>query len=346
VKDFYEVLGVARDASLEDVKKAYRKLALKYHPDKNPGDKQAEERFKEATLAYEVLSDEKKRAEYDQRGQRRYREAHADDFDLGGIDLQDILGRHADVFGDFFGRRFHARRPAAARGHDIEATLRLDFRTAALGGKVEMSLQGETTCGACRGKGARGEAVRCATCGGQGRVTRQAPGRGEFFSITTVCPACGGSGLDPAAACPECHGTGVVAGSRRVTVTVPAATEDGATLRLRGLGAPGVRGGPSGDLLLRLEVAPDPVFRREGRDVHADVDVPAPVAVLGGTVSAPTLHGTASVKIPPGTSSGAVLRLRGQGLAGGDHLAHVRITVPAQPTPQQRDLYGKLRDLE
>jgi len=176
-------------------------------------------------------------------------------------------------------------------------------------------------------------------------VTRQAPGRGQLFSITTPCGTCGGSGVDPASACPACGGTGVQAGERRVTVKIPAGARDGSHLRLRGQGQPGQRGGAPGDLFLRLRVEPDPRYRREGDDVHSDVDVPAPVAVLGGKVAVRTLHGEAQVTVPPATSAGAVLRLKGQGIGGGDHLAHVRVTVPASPTDAERELYRKLREL-
>jgi len=344
-RDFYDVLGVPRTASLEEVKKAYRKLALKNHPDKNPGDKQAEERFKEATIAYEVLSDPKRREEYDQRGHHTYARDHAREVEFDAVDLEDLLGRHADLFGGLFGRAFHAERPVARRGADVEAEVRIDLRTAASGGRVQLSLRGETTCQTCHGKGVKDGAARCRTCGGRGSVTRQAPAKGQFFSVTSPCPTCGGAGIDPKAMCEGCHGMGVVEGTRRIEVTVPEGVADGDRLRLKGQGAPGMRGGPPGDLLLLVRVAPDPRFRREGDDLHSDVTVPAPVAVLGGTRTVETLKGSVEVRIPPGTSSGTVLRLRGQGIRGGDHLVHVLLSVPAQPTAEQRALYEQLRDL-
>ncbi|HEX5138493.1 MAG TPA: J domain-containing protein [Planctomycetota bacterium] len=345
-RDFYDVLGVPRTASLEEIKKAYRKLALKNHPDKNPGDKAAEERFKEATIAYEVLSDPKRREEYDHRGHHTYAKDHAREVEFDAVDLEDLLGRHADLFGGLFGRSFHAERPVARRGPDVEAEVRIDLRTAASGGRVQLSLRGETTCQTCHGKGVRDGAAPCRTCGGRGSVTRRAPGKGQFFSVTSPCPACGGTGIDPAAMCPDCHGMGVVEGTRRIEVNVPEGVADGDRLRLKGQGAPGTRGGPPGDLLLLVEVAPDPRFRREGDDLHSDVTVPAPVAALGGARTVETLRGSAEVRIPPGTSSGTVLRLRGQGIRKGDHLVHVLLSVPAHPTAEQRALYEKLRDLE
>jgi molecular chaperone DnaJ len=344
-RDFYEVLGVAKDASLEQIKKAYRKLALKYHPDKNPDDEQAEEKFKEATVAYEVLSDPKRREEYDQRGHRGYAEGHPHDFEFEAMDLEDLMGRHADLFEGLFGRAFHARQPRQRRGHDVEAELQIDFRTAARGGSVEMSLAGGAPCKTCGGRGVRGDAPACKACGGRGTVTRQAPGKGQFFSITTTCEACGGTGMEPGARCPDCGGTGIAPGTRRIRVNVPEGVKDGARLRLKGQGGPGARGGPAGDLFLLIRVRPDEEFRREGDDVHSDVLVPAPVAVLGGKCTVPTLRGSVEMTIPPGTSSGAVLRLRGQGIRKGDHLVHVQVEVPAKPTAEQKALYEKLRDL-
>jgi len=344
-RDFYEVLGVPKGASLEEIKKAYRRLALMNHPDKNPGDRQAEERFKEATVAYEVLSDPKRREEYDNRGHRTYAREHAPEVQFDAMDLEDILGRHADLFGGLFGRAFHAERPVARRGADIEAEVRIDLRTAASGGRVSLSLSGEMPCQVCHGRGVKDGAKRCGKCGGRGSVTRQAPGKGQFFSITSPCTACGGTGIDPAAMCQGCHGRGVVAGTRRIEVTVPEGVADGDRLRLKGQGGPGERGGPAGDLLLVVHVAHDPRFRREGDDLHSDLTVPAPVAALGGTRQVETLRGSAEVRIPPGTSSGTVLRLRGQGIRKGDHLVHILLSVPSHPTAEQRALYEKLRDL-
>ena len=343
-RDLYEILGVARDASVEEIKQAYRKLALRYHPDKNPGDKQAEERFKEVTTAYEILSDEKKRAEYDEQGRGGFERTHSGDF--ADIEVEEILGRHADLFGSLFGSQFHARRPVAQRGHDLESEITLDFPTAARGGKVELTLGGGKPCAKCNGGGRRGPEVGCATCGGSGRVTQQHRQQGQLFSMTHACPDCGGSGLAPGSACPDCSGTGIVAGERRVTVTIPAGAGDSTSLRLRGLGGPGLRGGPPGDLLLRLRVAPDKRFRREGDDLHVEVEVPAPVAVLGGKVMVPTLDGKATVTVPEGTSSGGKLRLKGMGIKQGDLYAHVRVKVPSAPTDEQKKLYRRLADLD
>ena len=345
MRDFYEALGVSKEATAAEIKKAYRKLAVKYHPDKNPDDKSAETRFKEVAVAYETLSDTEKRKEYDERGSRGDQAAYAHDSQYADVDIEDILRRHGDVFGSMFGSRFHARRPVAQRGSDLETDITLDFLTAAKGGKIELVLGGGRPCTACNGHGAVGTEVACDTCGGGGRVTQQAQERGQMFSVTGVCPDCAGSGLAPGSACRDCAGRGVVQGDRRVTVSIPAGARDGQTLRLRGLGSPGTRGGAAGDLMLRIQVTPDARFRRDGDDVHVDVDVPAPLAVLGGKVDVPTLGGTASVTVPPGTSSGGKLRLKGLGIGKGDLYAHVRVSVPSTPSTEQQELYRQLADL-
>jgi molecular chaperone DnaJ len=344
-RDLYEILGVSKDAPIDDIKKAYRKLALKYHPDKNPDDKQAEDQFKETAMAYEVLSDKDKRAEYDQRGQREYRSAHADQFDTGGFSMEDILGRHPDFFESMFGRQFHAQRTPQQRGHDIEATVEIDLKTAAFGDKVELGLSGGSACSACDGRGVKAGATACATCHGTGSVTQQTPDRGQFFSVTSACPDCHGAGVEPGAVCTECAGTGVKQGTRKLSVTIPEGTSDGARLRLRGLGAPGVRGGPAGDLLLLIHIRPDSFFRREGSDIHSDIDVPAPLAVIGGKVTTRTLKGNVELTIPPGTSTGAKLRLGGQGIREGSQIVHVRVVVPDKPTEEQLRLYRELAAL-
>jgi curved DNA-binding protein len=290
-RTFYEVLGVEKTASPEEIKRAYRRLAVKHHPDKNPGDKQAEERFKELAQAYAVLSDEKKRRAYDRQLEGGVPEG------MGGMpggqwetfgSLDEIFSRFGDVFGGLYGGGFGGvdlgrgfrRRSVRQRGSDVEAVLAVDFRTAALGGKVDVSLAGD-------------------------------------------------------------------AEPQRLSLTIPPGTDDGTTLRLRGLGQPGFGGGPSGDLRLQVRVKPDPEFRRHGRNVESDLLVPAPVAALGGRVTVHTLHGAASVTVPPGTSSGRLLRLRGQGIgekegARGDHLARVMLTVPEHLTPEQRALWEQL----
>ncbi|MCA9314383.1 MAG: J domain-containing protein [Planctomycetes bacterium] len=284
-KSLYEALGVAEDATAEQIRSAYRRLAIRYHPDKNPGNAQAEERFKELTQAYEVLSDEKRRAEYDRRRKGGYGPVDFGDLfgGAGGFSIEDILQRHGDLFGGF-GVPFHAGR-LKRRGRDMQAELRVDFVTAARGGKTEVSL----------------------------RVPSLSNPEGEV---------------------------------KRVTLTIPVGAEDGDVLRLGGLGGAGVEGGPPGDLMLTIVVPTHPDFRRVGDDIHVDVHVPAWLAALGGRADVKTLDGTASVKIPVGTSSGRLLRLKGQGIRTGDLLARVLLDVPANPTDEQRALYEQLRDLD
>ena len=282
-KNLYEVLGVDEDASADDIRKAYRKLAIKFHPDKNPGDKKAEERFKEYTQAYEVLSDDQKRQEYDARLKGGFGGGTGDLGDIfgdfGSFSIEDLLGRHGDIFGGF-GVPFHARR-VQRQGQNVEAELGVDFKTAAKGGSVTVSLQ--------------------------------MPGRGE---------------------------------PQQVDISVPEGIEDGKAMRLKGLGQPGVGGGPAGDLILRIRVSPDPRFERKGDTLYVDVPVDAPIAVLGGSVSVPTLDGEATLKVPPGSNTGTKMRLRGLGIRKGDLIARLRVQVPKEPTDEQKKLYEQLRDLD
>jgi molecular chaperone DnaJ len=354
MKNHYETLGVSRSATPEEIKKAYRTLALKHHPDRNPGDRNAEEKFKELAGAYEVLSDPEKRREYDDAAAGRARSgagARAP-FGPGGpapgesddesMSIDEILRRFGGIFGGEFGETVHRSRGAARPGYDAEVELEVDFRTAALGGKVSVSLSGAASCTRCGGRGALGEHPECPTCRGSGRVTAQPRDQGQFFTVTRPCSACHGTGVDPARECPECHGEGTVQTTRTVTISVPEGTEDGAILRLGGLGGAGTGGGPPGDLLVHVRVRPDPLFRREGNDIHSEVPVSMAIAALGGKAPMPTLRGRVNLTIPPGTSSGAQLRLAGQGIRGGDHVARVMVTVPRNLTPRQRELLAEL----
>lgn len=345
--DYYEILGVPRAAGLEQIKKAYRRKAVQYHPDKNPGDKKAEERFKELSEAYAVLADAEKRREYDAAlaGGRTWEAAPGGA--AGGQDwsVEDFLRQFGDIFGGDFGASFHRARSAARPGLNAEATLAVDFRTAALGGRIRISLPGEVACDACGGSGARGAAKACSVCRGSGRLTGRSERAGQFFSVTRPCPTCHGTGLAPGETCSQCHGVGTTARQRDITVTIPEATRDGATLRLKGLGEAGRGGGPAGDLLVHVSVAPDPDFRLEGDTIHSQVSVPATTAVLGGKVPVRTLRDQVMLTIPPGTSSGASLRLKHQGIAGGDHVAHVQVVVPSQLSPRERELWEELARL-
>ncbi|RPJ49341.1 MAG: J domain-containing protein [Candidatus Latescibacterota bacterium] len=353
-KNHYETFVFQSSAAPGEMKKAYRLLALKFHPDKNPGDRQAEEKFRELAGAYEVLSDPVKRREYDDMLAGRApsgagpRGPFAKDGrapsgpDAESMSIDEILRRFGGIFGGEFGEKIHSSRGAARPGYDAEVELEVEFRTAALGGKVSVSLSGAIACPRCDGRGAIGDHAECPTCRGSGRATAQSRSEGQFFTVTRLCEACHGTGVDPSKECTECRGEGTVERLRTVRIAIPEGTSDGATLRLAGLGGAGAGGGPSGDLLAHVRVRPDPVFRREGNDIYSDIPVPVATAALGGSVSMQTLRGRVNLTVPPGTSSGAELKLRGQGIRGGDHLARVMITVPVNPTPRQRELLEEL----
>lgn len=354
MRDLYDVLGVRNSATPEEIRKAYRTLALKHHPDRNPGDRDAEEKFKELAGAYEVLSDPEKRAEYDDVLAGRARAGPEPNGPFGpsgraqgrsggeSMSVDEILRRFGDIFGGEFGERIHRSRGGARPGHDAEVGLEVDFRTAALGGKMTVSLSGAVSCARCGGRGAIGDPPVCSTCQGSGRVTSQPRDKGQFFTVTRPCPTCHGTGVDPAGECPDCRGEGTVERTRRLKITIPEGVEDGVVLRLAGLGGAGHGGGPPGDLFVRVRVLPDPVFRREGNDIHSEVPVSLVTAALGGRAPMHTVRGRVNLTVPPGTSSGAQLRLRGQGIHGGDHVARVLVTVPTNLTPRQRELFEEL----
>jgi len=345
-KDYYEALGVSHDATPDQIKRAFRKLALKYHPDKNKGNKEAEQRFKEIANAYAVLSDPEKRAAYDRRGT-----AGVEDMGFHGFESTgDIFSSFGDVFGDLFANRYY-REQQPERGADLTTELAVSFREAALGARRELSFTKPLPCRACEGTGSadRRPPQKCTSCNGTGRVSRQNARYGGFFSVSSPCPACGGAGMRVAAPCTTCSGSGAVQGPFHVTVTIPAGVESGATLRLAGKGEPGRRGGPAGDLLIRVSVTPDDVFEREGNNLRYKARVPFTTLALGGEVEVPTLRGQAKMRIPPGTQSGRTLRLGGQGIEGragkGDLLVTVEADVPRDLSGRQRELLEELRKL-
>jgi molecular chaperone DnaJ len=351
MKNYYEILGVPQTVAEAQLKKAYRTLALKYHPDRHPGDREAEEKFKELSAAYQVLSNPEKRREYDSAlagggAGREFEESYGPGAGAQAMSIDEILSRFGGIFGGEFGENLHRSRRGGRPGYDVEAELQTDFRTAALGGKVPVTLTGEVTCARCGGRGAEGKDATCPTCQGSGRVTRQGRKEGRFFTVTNPCQTCAGTGVDPSLRCPECGGNGTVEKTRTVTITIPEGTTDGTVLRLKGLGAAGSGGAPSGDLHVRIGVRPDPEFRREGDDIHSDVEVPVTTAVLGGKEPVRTLRGKVLLTVPPGSSSGTMLRLRKQGIRGGDHVAHVMVTVPRNPTARQKELFEELAKAE
>lgn len=329
------MLGVGRDADGATLKRAYRELALKFHPDQNPGSPEAEARFKEVSEAYTVLSDPEKRARYDRRGF----EGVGGDGGFG-VDLGVFTDLFESLFGDLFGRR-RAKIP----GRDLRYTLELGFEEAALGVKKTIRFPARIECAECGGTGARGREAglkACTGCGGRGEIKVQQ----GFFTLSKKCPTCGGEGKVVAEPCAVCKGAGTVEKEREFEVSIPAGTEDGSTRRVAGQGEPGRRGAPAGDLNVIVRVRPHPLFKREGDVVTVDLPVPVTVAALGGVVEVPTLDGKVEMRVPAATQSGALFRLRGKGAgkAGGRGDMHVRLVVevPQKLTAHQRELLEAL----
>jgi len=351
-KDYYEILGVPRDADLKKIKAAYRRLARTYHPDVNKGDKSAEEKFKEISEAFAVLSDKDKRTRYDRGGH----EAFGQGFDpFAGFDPRSsgLGGDLSDLFeqllgGGLGGGRRGRRGRRARRGGDLEHEVRISFVDAVHGATLEMIIPRQLACVDCGGSGQQrgSQPQTCPQCGGSGRL-RQG-GRGIPIALT--CPRCQGSGR-LAAPCSTCGGTGRRRSEQRVKVRVPAGVDDGSTLRLAGRGDAGMAGGPAGDLFLRVRVEPHPRFRREGRDIYRDVEVGLADAALGGVIAVETLDGTTSIQLPPGTRSGQKFRLRGKGVAAtgnrpaGDLFAVVQIHPPKKLDARSRELLEEFRRL-
>ncbi len=339
-RDYYEVLEVSRTADDGEIKKSYRRLAMRYHPDRNPGDSQAEERFKEISEAYEVLSDPQKRQAYDRFGHAGVQGGGGPGFGAGGF----AGGGFGDIFGDLFeqafGRGFGGRDPG--RGADLRYELELSLEEAARGKTVTISIPSSSVCESCGGSGAKAgsSTVECRTCGGRGQV-RMVQG---FFSVTRPCPDCGGSGRIIKEPCPQCNGHGRVRKTRSIEVKIPAGVDTGDRIRLAGEGEAGERGAPSGDLFIEIRVRPHPIFERDGDDLHCVVPVSFTTLALGGELEIPTLTGRARIQVNPGTQSGAVFRLRGKGVQGvrskltGDLHCRLQVEIPVHLSARQREL--------
>jgi len=344
----YETLGVPKGASQDEIKKAYRKLARKHHPDANPGDESAETRFKEVQHAYDVLGDPDKRKQYDAFGDGRARGGPSAgaggarfDFDLGDLDLGDLLG------GVFNRGRRGPTRPQPQRGSDVEAVVNVSFEDSLKGLETRIPVEVDSACRTCGGTGARpGTSPKiCPECNGRG-VLAESQG---LFAISQPCPRCRGNGTVIEQPCETCRGSGRERRTKRYTVKIPAGVKDGTRIRIKGKGEPGPAGGPPGDLFVVTRVAPSATFERRGSDLIVDVPVAYPDAVLGGRVEVPTPDGPVTLKVPAGSQDGKLLRVRGRGapkLKGsgkGDVLARLRIDVPARPSKKERELLEELR---
>jgi molecular chaperone DnaJ len=351
-KDYYELLGVGRNATTDEIRAAYRKLALKYHPDRNPGDKEAEKKFKEISEAYDVLSDDERRRLYDQHGHEGLRGHAVRDFQTASFQdifeaFSDIFGEES-IFGDFFG--MGRGRRAARRGASLRVDLEVEFHEAALGARKAVEVVRREPCGTCRGSGSKPgtEPATCATCGGRGIVARNA----GFFMLQETCPSCGGEGRRIVHPCAECRGQGTVRTRREIEIEIPAGIEDGTRMRLAGQGEASRDGGPPGDLYVDVAVRPHPFFSRTENDIYCEVPISFAQAALGAEIEVPTLTGKAPLKIPRGTPSGTLLRLRGLGVTDvrgrrrGDQVVRVVVHVPAKLTRRQEELLREFEQIE
>ena len=349
-RDYYEVLGVERNASEADIKKAYRRLAMKLHPDRNPNDKTAETKFKEVSEAYELLTDTQKRAVYDQFGHAGAETnmggrggAAGFGAGAGGASFSDIFG---DVFGDIFGAGGGARRQGAQRGADLRYNLELTLEDAVRGTEMQIRIPTQELCETCKGSGAKPgtQASSCATCGGHGQVRMQQ----GFFSIQQTCPACRGSGKTIKTPCDTCHGQGRTRATKTLSVKVPAGVDEGDQIRLAGEGEAGESGGQPGDLYVQVRLKQHELFKRDGDDLHCEMPLSFATVTLGGDVEIPTLDGRANLKIPAGTQTGKVFRLRGKGVRNvrshelGDLYCHASVETPVSLSKRQKELLEEL----
>ncbi len=346
-RDYYEVLSVKRDASPEEIKKAYRQLALKNHPDKNPGDAEAEKRFKEGAEAYEVLSDQAKRQRYDRYGHAGLEGAGVHDF----RNADDIMSAFSDIFGGgLFGDLFGQRRRGPRPGQDLLYKLEIELEEAARGTTKAIDVSRQESCGECKGSGARKGTVAttCNYCGGQGQVVQS---RG-FFQVASTCPACGGEGVRVMDPCPSCRGSGRVPSVAHLKVDVPPGVENGMWLQLRGQGEPGDPGAPRGNLRIQIVVRKHPFFERNRNDLLCQVPISFPQAALGADVEVPTLDGPDRLHVPAGTQSGDVLRLKARGMPDisgrgrGDLLIEVIVETPRKLSVRQEELLRELAEIE
>ncbi len=357
-RDFYEVLGVPRSASQDDIKKAYRKLSKELHPDKHKGEKEAEQKFKEVNEAYETLSDTKKKQMYDQFGSADANGAGAGAGGFNGFDFSGFQGGErvdfSDIFESFFGGRGGAARPREERGADLEVEMTIDLAEAVSGVKRSVNIRHLKKCDVCGGSGTEpGTSMQtCTECNGTGQVTRTAQSFFGTIQQRAICPRCGGGGKVPEKACHKCDGEGRYSATEPLDVDVPAGIHDGQSLRIRGEGDAGHRGATAGDLYVHIHVRPDPRFERDGDDVRSVLELNAVDAILGTEADVDTVHGTMTLKIPEGTQPGQVFRLKSKGMPvlstsrSGDHYVTVKIKIPTKLSRAERKLIEEWKALQ
>ncbi len=363
-RDFYEILGVSKTASADEIKKAYRKVAMQFHPDRNPGNKEAEEKFKEAAEAYEVLSDADKKAQYDRYGHAGVSGNGRGGFGGGGhnMNMDDIFSQFGDIFGDdspfgsFFGggggqRRGGGGRTRGVRGSNLRVRIKLNYEEIAKGASKTIKVKKYVGCNTCGSTGAKDKSSMqtCGTCGGSGQVRRvQNTFLGQMQTVTT-CPTCNGEGSTIANKCTACKGEGRVYGEENITIDIPAGVQEGMQLNVSGRGNMGERGGPAGDLIVLIEEEAHPQLHRDGLNVAYDLHISFPDAVFGIQAEVPTIDGRAKIKIPPGTQSGKVFRLKGKGFPAvqsyekGDQLIYVNVWTPQHLTSEEKAMLEKLQ---
>lgn len=347
-RDYYEVLGVSKTASDSELKSAYRKLAKKYHPDTNPGDKEAEAKFKEASEAYAVLSDPDKRRQYDQFGHAAFDggAGGAGGFDFGGMDMGDIFG---DIFGDFFGggRSRSRANDGPMKGQNVRTTVRINFKEACFGVDKELNITLKEECESCHGTGAKKGTTpeTCSKCGGKGQVVFTQQSLFGVVRNVQTCPDCHGTGKIIKEHCPDCHGSGYISRKKNIAVTIPAGIDNGQCVRIRDKGEPGINGGRRGDLLVEVVVGNDPIFKRQDMDIYSTVPVTFAQAALGGDIRVKTIDGEVIYNVKAGTQTDTRVRLRGKGVPSlrnkqvrGDHYVTLVVQVPTKMNKEQKDL--------
>jgi len=356
-RDYYEILGVVKTASADEIKKAYRKVAMQFHPDRNPGDKSAEEKFKEAAEAYEVLSDTDKKSQYDRYGHAGV-SSNGRGFGGGGMNMEDIFSQFGDVFGDdlfgsFFGGgggRGRTSRARGIRGSNLRVKIKLTYEEIAKGVTKNIKVKKHVACNTCSGSGAKdkGSVQTCGTCGGSGQVRRVTNTFIGQMQTVTTCPTCNGEGTTITAKCPVCKGEGRVYGEDAISIEIPAGVQEGMQLNLSGKGNAGERGGANGDLIILIEEEPHKDLQRDGMNVAYDLHISFTDAVFGTQLEVPTIDGRAKIKIPPGTQSGKIFRLKGKGFPAvnsyqkGDQLIHVNVWTPQHVSAEEKAMLEKM----